>query len=179
MEHFNMQQQTFMLFFAIFWGTIASVQGRWKAFQLPLVGRVPVVNCRVCLSFLFLNLFPLMFFAYCIAVLTKAGVSARPYIAGLQLVINGVLPAFAVFGFYRLWLGTVEKWPDSFYAKARDPKCLDKKYWHVEPIYSNQHQEGTGEPCVNIGIDSANRNIIWAIGYISVGLIAPWLRFCI
>ena len=180
MEHqitqFNMQQQTFMLFFAIFWGTIASVQGRWKAFQLPLIGRIPVVKHRVCLSFLLLNLAPLMFFAYGIAILAEACISARPTIAALQLVINGILPAFAIFGFYRLWLGIVEKWPDSFYAKDKDSKYLDGKYWHVEPTYCTKHNSAE-EPCVNLGIDSAHRNIFWAIGYIAVGMLAPWLQF--
>jgi hypothetical protein len=51
----------------------------------------------------------------------------------LHHLVFAVVPAFAVLGFYRLWLGIVEKWPDCFYAA--NSGLLDDKYRHVEPVY--------------------------------------------
>jgi hypothetical protein len=119
----------FMVFFAIFWGTVASVQGRWKAFQLPLAS-IPRIGRRVRLSMLLLNLLPLIFFGYVLLILSDKTPSCRTWLASLQFVIIGVLPAFAVFGFYRLWLGIIERSPDKYYFKAETSSELgdDRKY---------------------------------------------------
>ena len=167
----------FMLFYAIFWGSVASVQGRWKAFQLPLAS-IPRVHSRVSLSMLLLNLLPLIFFGYVFFVLNGKKASPVIWIAAFQFVVIGVLPAFAVFGFYRLWLGIVEMFPDKYYFKAERPRRqseLDKKYWHVEPVYRTEHQTCVSEPFVNLGVDSGKGNIRWAIYYIVLAALAPWI----
>jgi hypothetical protein len=185
----NVHQQTFMVFFAIFWGAIFSVQGRWKAFQLPLVGCVPVVKCRVLLSFILLMVAPVAIFACVFVNLADARLSVCKYIMALQLGVYAVLPAFSVFGCYRLWLGIVERFPGAFYCRRRSRlgEGLEERYWHVEPIYytelvpdgaltdPNTMKDPPG-PHVLLGRDdSAIRNIFWALVYIALAFL-PWLR---
>jgi hypothetical protein len=173
-------QQVFMLFYAIFWGAVANVQPRWKAFQLPLIGLVPKVGWRTLLSFVLLNVVPLIFFAYVLWVLPHKAVDFH-FSSYLWLSIQGVVPAFAVFGFYRLWLGVVEMWPERFYHANRKGDLnsngteeLEEKYWHVEPIYRTDHKKTVEQPFIDIGTNSALRNIMWALLYILVGVVAPF-----
>ena len=166
-------QQVFMVFFAIFWGTVASVQGRWKAFQLPLVFRVPRVGARVILSMGILNLLPLLFFAYVFWILAGKTPTGLTVLDFVEMVVNGVLPAFAVFGFYRLWLGIVERFPDIFYNKER--KAFQNKNWHSDPINCTSHNPEQEEPVVYLGSDLGRLNMAWALGYILVAAVAPWI----
>lgn len=125
---------------------------------------------------LLLNILPLIFFGYVLLALNGKNASPVTWIAAFQFVVIGVLPASAVFGFYRLWLGIVERYPDKFYFKA-EMRLLkpDKKYWHVEPVYRTNHQPKVEEPVVNLGVDSGKSNIRWAIYYIVLAASAPWL----
>jgi hypothetical protein len=110
-------QWIFVVFFAIFWGAVGSVQGRWKMFQWPLI-HFPHVAARVVLSTLLLNICPVIFFAAAFYLLrsTPSGTPAHwTFLATLRQTVAGVTPAFAIFGFYRLWLGIVELSPTRFY----------------------------------------------------------------
>lgn len=167
----------FMVFYAIFWGSVAGVQGRWKAFQLPLAS-IPRICRRVILSMLLLNLLPLIFFGYVYFVLNGKNLCSVTWIASIQVVVIGILPASAVFGFYRLWLGIIEVSPDKYYYKAETPKRsskLKEKYWHVEPVYLTYHQANFEQPYVYLGFDSGKSNILWAICYIVIAALVPWL----
>jgi len=55
-------QEVFMVFFAIFWGLIANVQPRWKAFQWPLMFKLGVVTRRVLLAFFVMDILPVVYF---------------------------------------------------------------------------------------------------------------------
>jgi len=113
-------QWVFVVFFAIFWGAIASVQGRWKMFHWPLIAHCHVF-CRVLLSIAVLNILPTLFFGLIFFVLRNTPVtqsSAWSFGETLRQVIAGVAPAFAVFGFYRLWLAIVEFTPTTFYQNS-------------------------------------------------------------
>ncbi len=93
----NNAQQIFLLFFAIFWGTAANAWPKRKPFHWPLVSHGPVLR-RLILSITFLNIIPIIYFAWMLGVLQKAGDS----------VVISILPAFSVFGIYRIWLGLTE-----------------------------------------------------------------------
>jgi len=99
-----------MVFYAIFWGFITEGQHRWKAFQLPLFCRLRWPRNRIILSMLIFNLLPLVFFGYIMWALHAHNDFSwdHPFFASCHLVGHGVIPAFAIFGFYRLWLSVVE-----------------------------------------------------------------------
>jgi hypothetical protein len=168
------EQEVFMLFFAIIWGTVANVQPRWKAFQWPLFLRHKPARHRVCLSVLFLNVGPLLLFAYVFWALGFHNDAAERPI--LHLIIHGILPAFGVFACYRLWLSTIEAWPAAFYS----PKGgVDTKYEHVEPTYridaNGRDLSEPQLPIVDLGRDTACPNFVTAVFYILVALGAPWI----
>lgn len=167
----NDLQQLFTVFFAIFWGATASVQGRWKMFNYPLCRLIrPQVKNRLLLSHGLLNLCPLAFFAWTMAVLNRYGDLEWTSIGVIRTVIRAVLPAFAVFGFYRLWMGIIEINPKRYYRKndAQDPgqeKVSDK----VEPTIDS----------LNIHLYLAKRwcwiNISVATVYLLFAILGPWL----
>jgi hypothetical protein len=93
----NIAQQIFLVFFAIFWGTVANAWPGRKPFQWPLLKHGPVFR-RLILSMILLNIVPVLYFAWILSVL-----GARHH-----GVIIALLPAFSVFGFYRIWLGLTQ-----------------------------------------------------------------------
>jgi hypothetical protein len=131
-------QEVFMLFFAIFWGLIANVQPRWKAFQYPLFLKLTVATRRVVLAFCLMNLAPVVYFG-----ITLWIIGFRNPTNLFGLVIQGVLPAFGMFGLYRLWLATVEWKPFWFYES--DFTKIPLAYQHVEPTYRLSWNEDDGK----------------------------------
>lgn len=123
----NEIQSVFAIFFAIFLGTIANVQPRWKAFNWPLLFLMPhgsraFIRRRLVLSFALLNLAPVVFFGFGLWMLIGDGTEAK-YWTGktvLSVVLHGVVPAFAAFAFYRLWLACVEFAPTLFYVLKQE-----------------------------------------------------------
>jgi hypothetical protein len=167
-------QTVFMVFYAIFWGAIANAQPRWKAFQWPLVfkKKFPQPRRRALVALLVLNILPLFFFAYGMWALYGRGPTvASPLAGSLHYFIRGVVPAFAVFGLYRFWLAVVELYPAYFYAASM--KDIDEKYHHVEPTYRHKLDERKG-PVVDLGPDTGWMNFLFGLGYVIVGLLAPW-----
>lgn len=174
-------QQVFMVFYAIFWGAVASAQSKWKPFQLPLLSRPwrkNRINNRVMFSMVMFNLLPLVFFGYVLCMLEGKTVDNEHIVrAAGKIIVNAILPASAVFGFYRFWLGIVECKPQCFYYSKDERKgLLDEKYWHVEPVYRTSHDIGktaTDMPFVDLGDGTGLRNVLWACVYILIGLVAP------
>lgn len=115
-------QSIFLVFFAIFWGVIASVQGRWKMFQWPLINHRHV-RVRIFLSMLLANFAPIVFFLGVFFLLRNTPMTTTSqwdWSQTCRQVLGGILPAFAVFGFYRLWLGIVEATPKWYYQSQAD-----------------------------------------------------------
>lgn len=165
-------QSVFMLFYAIFWGAIANAQPRWKAFQWPLFSRMPQVKRRVLTAVLLLNVLPLCFFAYGMWALYGRGPTATAPLSGsLHYLIRGVIPAFSVFGIYRLWLAILELNPNCFYAS--DPMAIDEKYRHVEPTYRHRLDDRKG-PVVDLGEDGGWVNFRVGLIYVLLAGLAPW-----
>lgn len=125
----NVPQQLFAIFFAIFWGTSSNVWPRWKPFQWPLIFRSGRVFARVALSVVVLNLLPLAFFIWALRSLAgKVPASAfDTFGSACCTVLPAVVPAFAVFGFYRLWLSIVEARTTWFYYRDDAERERDLK----------------------------------------------------
>ena len=113
----NETQNIFIVFYAIFWGTAANAQPRWKAFQIPLLFRFKQVRHRVALSFLLLNIVPILYFGWTMWMLSGSLLSIQSWnISSIALlVLHSVIPAFPTFGFYRMWIGVIELNPYFFY----------------------------------------------------------------
>jgi hypothetical protein len=120
MESLTASQSIFVVFFAIFWGAIFNVQSRWRMFQ-PIL-RFRHIRRRLLLSILVVNVAPIVFFVWAFYSLKGGSSGVPPAQWGLsetfRVLLAGVLPAFAIFGFYRLWMGIAELLPQAFYESA-------------------------------------------------------------
>jgi hypothetical protein len=166
----NQYQQIFTVFFAIFWGTTASVQGRWKMFNYALCRWVrPQVRNRLILSHLLGNLCPLIFFAYAMGVLNRYDDIDWTVPGTMRIVIRSVPPAFAVFGFYRLWVGIMEIRPQWYYRQH--DRC---------PTFGGiiSHKIDPTMESLDLREDHARLwcwiNIKWAMIYVLFALLGPW-----
>jgi len=132
----NEIQNVFAIFFAIFLGTIANVQPRWKAFNWPLLFLMPpgsraLIVRRLVLSVAVLNVAPVVFFGFGLWMLIGNGTDAKDWTGETvrSVVLHGVIPAFAAFAFYRLWLACIEFNPSLFYVLKQEnlPQDLQSK----------------------------------------------------
>jgi hypothetical protein len=120
----NATQTVFVVFFAIFWGVIGSVQGRWLAFQpILLYGHIAR---RWILSFVVLNALPTAYFVVAFIHLRGGtNIEQSDNLTTARELIAAVLAAFAMFGFYRLWMSIVQSTPTTFYqSRAGQPSHL-------------------------------------------------------
>jgi hypothetical protein len=192
----NDTQTIFMLFFAIFWGGVFNVQAGWKAFQWPLVhfscrpkkpkkgetdpqteerenhnAKAVVwerVRNRVLLSFGMLNVLPLIFFGVALGALANQTAASSTCVTILKLTGYGVVPAFAAFGFYRIWLGLLECKPDCFYVKCKAD--LPEEYKNSEPTTAERwYPIPKGE---KLKLTTAGRNLGWGFTYVGVAAVA-------
>jgi len=173
------EDQIFLVFYAIFWGFVTEAQHPWKPFQLPLFCRQKWATRRAILSVMVLNVLPLTYFGYVIRALKDHPEPSWATHSTLQilwhLVAHGVVPAFAIFGFYRFWLSIVEGNPDWFYASDANQVG---KYQHAEPTYRigfDPNRQSDDRPIVNLGPDTCCWNLFWALSYIVVSGAAPWI----
>lgn len=117
MLELNVPQQAFTLFYAINWGTAANSQPRWKAFAWGAIGEDQASRRRAWLSVFLLNILPLIYFVVVLRVLDCPpwrDLDQWSLLTASRIFVS-VLPAFAPFGFYRVWIGVVEKWREHFY----------------------------------------------------------------
>jgi hypothetical protein len=172
----NDNQTVFTVFYAIFWGSVANVQPRWKAFQLPLVFDLKFARRRAFLSVVIFNLFPLAFYAWILSLLNQSGGIDKSwsFYDFARFISRCVVPAFAAFGFYRLWLSIVEMCPKYFYSSTQR---------ELPPQYQRISEDGIAvEPSLDelsINPDSNNgwKNLIWAFVYFGFALSFPcWFR---
>jgi len=151
----NMTQSIFVVFFAIFWGAVFNVQGRWKMFQ-PILS-FPHIRHRFLFSLLLLNVVPILFFAW-----TFFRLQAIPGETLLQ-ISAGVLPAFAIFSFYRLWMGIVGLTPAYFYQSK---KKQDAHLKNIDPTVEELH----------LGHRFNGWNFMFSALYLVVAIVGPCLR---
>jgi hypothetical protein len=126
----NVPQTVFTLFYAIFWGTAANAQPRWKAFAWGAVGRDRATWRRVWWSVLLQNFLPLIYFVVILWLLSFHVWNdlANWNFATLLKIFVSISPAFAPFGFYRIWTASVQRWGRFFYgitAEGTHPQSSD------------------------------------------------------
>lgn len=168
----NGVQAIFLVFYAIFWGAIFSVQPRWKAFHWPLFFRAPhQARYRTLISVLILNLVPILFFLFGMWALGKPSlVNPSGWLLSWEYV-RAVVAAFAIFGIFRIWLGIIELWPECFYAPIDK---IPEKYRHVEPTFRRDGERTMGAFAVDLGIDTGCPNVLSGLIYlmISIGVLS-------
>jgi hypothetical protein len=164
----NNIQNIFLVFFAIFWGTMVAALPRWKPFQLPLFMRFRPATWRVVWSMLVFNVIPLGYVALMLNILGESGGNPNEPLSPIQLVLLGVVPAFAAFGFYRFWLGVVEIVPNLFLAKKEEEV---KKYKPDNDSIPAEPYQGM------FYLDRKNGvlNVFYAMVYIGVAIGVPLL----
>jgi hypothetical protein len=158
----NDTQNVFVVFFAILWGTAANSQPRWKSFQFPLVFKSCQTTCRVILSIILLNILPILYFGWTLWMLSGNNLKItdwQPDTIAL-LLIHSVIPAFATFGFYRMWIGVVELNPTLYYFETSSN--IPEKFKNIDEPTIESLKLNTG---------AGLRNIIYAFIYIIIGLI--------
>ena len=122
----NVPQTLFTVFFAICWGTAANAQPRWRAFAWPYALEEVASLKRLVLSFAIMNVIPILYFVGVLHLLsdTQWQMTTWTYPAGFKKILGGLLPSFAAFGFYRLWLAIILWKPKCFYGF--DKSNIDK-----------------------------------------------------
>jgi len=128
----TLSQQIFLVFYAIFWGYVTNAQPKWKAFHWPLLFRCAPASWRLLLSFFFLSVLPITFFTWALLRLTNTGSAL-----GVKETLLGVVPAAAIFGFYRLWLGIAELGRNAFYRQ--DTSTCPTIPAEIEPTVKSLH----------------------------------------
>lgn len=172
----NDNQTVFTIFYAIFWGLIANVQPRWKAFQLALVFDLKFARRRAVVSFIIFNLFPLIYYASFLCILNQSAKieSSWVFYDFTRFIARCVVPSFGAFGFYRLWLTIIEIFPKYFYSPTQT---------ELGPQYQRIIEKGLViEPSLDelgIRIDSNNgwKNMIWSFIYFGIAfLFSCWFK---
>lgn len=87
-----------------------------------------------------MNVAPIVFLVLAFYCLKNGSPDGSPSQWGLwttvRLLLAGVLPAFAIFGFYRIWMGMVELMPRVFY-ESKTQQSNDLK--DIEPTIEELH----------------------------------------
>ena len=161
----NAAQTIFALFFAIFCGLLASVQGRWLAFQPVFTSRQ--VRWRWVHSFIFLNILPVLYFAWTIYQLRggpNLGLESIGLLATMREVVGATMGAFAMFAFYRLWMAVVQSMPERFYQRASEQ---DRELIGLDPTFED----------MKLGHKLGGWNLLSAAIYTVIGFLGPiWIR---
>jgi len=166
-------QTVFMVFYAIFWGAIFNVLPRRKPFDWPLAFQrfqhgYRKAWKRVWLSVALLNILPLIFFGYVMWALNGQAPPDHPLLLRITvIVVRGVVPAFAILGIYRIWLGITEWWPHCFYPELSNE--VPEPYRHVEPVYRWGWDEALGNrPFVEVAHGAGRLNVVVGTCYVVV-----------
>lgn len=113
----NSMQSIFLIFFAIFWGTVCAAWPKWKPFHWTFVFYSRRVALRALWSFALLNVVPL---AYIILAYLRLSAVQSDSVLSVRHLMMSIVPAFAIFGIYRIWIGTIELVPSLFYYRDND-----------------------------------------------------------
>ncbi len=130
-------QTIFTVFFAISWGVMSNVLPKWKPFHYAMFGicKFCQPTRRIVVAFMLFNVLPWTFFVVVLFGLWDDKLETlqmtgwiRVWI-GFKLIMRAIVPGMAPFGFYRLWLATIQIWPKAFYAATqREVPCAFRSY---------------------------------------------------
>ena len=162
----NEVQQTFTVFFAIFWGAIFNVLPKWKPFPFPVLVDVSQAKYRLVLSIVLLNIAPISFFGWTIYILSFIQITDWNATTIATLLASAVIPAFSNFGFYRVWVWFVEWKPSWFYR--------------TNGIFQPNIPVEAEPTVVSLGLDYAtiktcSLHLVTAILYLAAAFISPWI----
>lgn len=99
-----------------------NVLARWKPFNFGLIFNKEVkhVTRRIGLSLLILTILPILYFLIILYFFEWHGKLCEQQriclVEFIAMVLSGIIPSFGIFGFYRLWLGSIEYKPTSCYV---------------------------------------------------------------
>lgn len=112
---------------------------------------------------LLLNLCPITYFALVMAWLGDGGPTDGKLatVTWLREVARGIGPAFAVFGFYRIWFGVIERRRSLFYFSA---VTLPSELQGIEPTSDT----------LKIGHRWWGMNVLFGALYVFLPLIVVW-----
>lgn len=161
----NTYQTAFTVFYAIFWGAVFNVVGRWKAFDTGawLGQRDPRARRRFWLAILCFNLLPALYYVIAFALLgTKSwscpsAFALLDYLKLLPCILAAVL---APPGLYRVWLWKVQRRPTTYYPP----------YQHFQQEWKTEFpQLNPG----NLNLEHAHGNCkaAWRYLLVSIGLL--------
>lgn len=124
-------QEIFVVFFAIFWGIQGNAQPRWKAFDWGNLWDA-TTRRRAFLSFLLLNIAPIIYFLIVFWLLGHHLWQIKTWGTwDVLLILPAIVAALGVFGFYKLWMGTVQVCSERFYGDQSHRQkfniCLNEK----------------------------------------------------
>jgi hypothetical protein len=162
----NLPQMIYTVFFAIFWGTVAGAWPRWKPFHLSLFHKHKKIRWRAFTAFVCLNALPVLVAGLTLFMLSGHGLKKDCSGLGswLWLFIVGVVPAFSMFGFSRLWVGIIELSPDKFYFKRNELQRIglpaESSEEEVEPSQESLRLDRS----IPLGLP----DIIWGLIYIAI-----------
>ena len=163
----NASQQIFLVFYAVFWGTSAIAQSRWKAFHYTFFLRIPQVTSRIILSFIFLNVFPVFYFILIFDILNNLGYDQL----SINLVLRGIVPAIAIFGIYRIWNSIIAFFPHLFYRK--NTKKNQYPPAKIEPTIKSLKLNKKRSTRIKNGILNLIFGIVYIIGSFLVAVYLP------
>ncbi|MGH7779134.1 MAG: hypothetical protein ACREQR_04820 [Candidatus Binataceae bacterium] len=144
-------QQVFILFFAIFWGGIASVYGRYKPFGWLSGERNSV---RTIVAVVLLDIVPIIYFVFVLWVLQSSPWQIAGWgIWGATRIGFAVLAAFGIFGPYRIWAGLVQSFTCIFYDECRIARMRSR-----EPD--------------DVNSELATGNFVSGVAYLVIGVVA-------
>lgn len=157
----NIAQQCFAILYAVFWAGVLGALSKWRAFDTGVgwTYRDEHARKRFRWSVFILNLIPLIWLMTVLHMLSTETWQCWPLRIRFQqaiLLAFAVLPAFAIFGFYRFWLFIVVRDPEQFYPYLHP--------YHWKEQFPNLHWGDKTE----VDSKQARAHLSWALWYVGL-----------
>jgi hypothetical protein len=128
MSEMSIVSQVFLLFYAVIYGVVFTISGRWSPFFIRHSEKEGWY--RLGLSLIFFGLLPVIYF---IIALPRLLIVSKSDGLNLFLAVYCVSPLIA---FYFLWAWIVLGWPDKYYTKSE--KCHEPLLTSLELVGNEQ-----------------------------------------
>jgi hypothetical protein len=92
-----------------------------------------------------------------------------------KLFVRGVIPSFAPFGFYRVWLSVIEAFTQTCYYTKEELENTEKlKIW--KPVNDGAHIIEPSAESLNIKKEAACYNLLFGMLYIIAGIVSAYIH---